>query len=206
MVASGSQTRVYATSVSVTGTGVNPSFRGEASWLDDVPAAVEVRDGALLLMEFSTLSRNELAGLRVRDGSRAHFRYGLVQRTEDVPDHANLATGNVIAISDGTILELSHFTLTRGALAGLMISGAFATASDGEVSWHPIGAVIQGMPPVVDPDYRLESAVACLEDDVDFSENDRPLDSDAIPVPCLGPDCPVPVCRRVPFVCPWCGN
>jgi hypothetical protein len=206
IVASGGQTQVYATSVSVTGTGVNPFFRGEAGWLNDVPAAVEVTDDALLLMEFGTISRNELAGLRVRDGGRAHFRYGLIERTEDVPDHENLATGNAVAITDGSILELSHFTLTRGALAALLISGAFATASDGVVSWHPIGAAIQGMPPPSDPTYGIESAVECLEDDVDYARNDRPLDTSVLPLPCIGPDCPAPRCRRVAFVCSWCGN
>jgi hypothetical protein len=201
LVASGPETRVYGTSIAVSHTGVNPFFTEAASALGEVPAAVEARDGALLLMEFSSITRSELVGLRVRDGSRAHFRYGQVARTRN-PD---VTTANAVAMSDGSVLELTGFTLTRGAVIGLRVDSAFATASAGEVSWHSIGVLIHGMPAPGDPQYTLESAVSCLNTDVTYAHNDVPLDSGLMPRPCDGPEC-LRACRRVPFECPWCGQ
>lgn len=204
IVASGAETRVYATSVAVTRTSVNAFFREEASALGEVAAAVDVRGGALLLMEFSTVSRNELVGLRVRDGSRAHVRYSLIERTL-APPESGTATANAVAMSDGSVLELSQFTLTRGAFIGLWVASAFATASDGEVSWHTIGAEIHGMPAPGDPEYTVDAAAACLNTRVEYVHNDVDLDAGELPRPCLEPDC-VPPCRQVPFDCPWCGQ
>jgi hypothetical protein len=201
LVASGSETRVYATSIAVSRTGVNPFFADEASALGEVPAAVEARDGALLLMEFSSITRSALVGLRVRDGSRAHFRYGQVARTRN-PD---VTTANGVAMSDGSVFELTAFTLTRSAVTGLRVDSAFATATHGEVSWHSIGVLIHGMPAPGDPQYTLESAVSCLNADVEYAHNEVDLDAGFnLPLPCEGPDCLRP-CRTVPFDCQWCG-
>ena len=205
IVATAGQTRVYAASVSVTGTTVHPFFSAEASGLDDVPTAVDVSDGALLLMEFSAIVRNELIGLRVREGAQAHFRYGTIARTRQIEGFETRGTANAAAIADGTILELSSFTLRRGSLVGLFVSEAFVTASNGTISRHPIGLAVQGLPPPSDPDYDIESAVECLMEDVRYERNDFPLDASSLPVPCPpGQECPRATCRRVPFVCSWC--
>jgi len=91
-----------------------------------VPAAVDVGAGALLL---------------VRDGARAHFRYGIIERAQALENGAG--GFGIVAPAAGTELELSNFVITRAELAGMLANRTYVKASDGLVSRNLIGAALQ---------------------------------------------------------------
>lgn len=85
LFAEGAQTRVYAAAVAITDTSINPYFIHQISSLDFAGAAVTAQQGALVLMEFCTISGNQWTGLGIHGGAQAHFRYGTITRTSAVP-------------------------------------------------------------------------------------------------------------------------
>jgi hypothetical protein len=204
LVATGADTQVYGNGVSVTGTGINPHFRDQ---LDDLSyagfAAVEAKNGALLLMEYSHLNDNERSGLLVHDGAQAHFRYAIISFTRTIEEEGllrPLGGNNVLVV--GATLEINNFTLSHAELAGLSALDAYVTLSDGTVSHSEIGVHVD---PPDDPDYV---ALACLQDQVSYEHNARTIDSFILPVPDPCVDCPAPGagCRTVTFFCEWCGG
>jgi hypothetical protein len=168
-----------------------------------VGAAVTAQDGALLLMEFCTISGNQGTGLWIRAGARAHFRYGTISHTSAVPPCAahGLPLGGSNVIAEGGTVELSNFTVSHAQLGGLVIAGGYVTVSYGEVSHNVIGVYF------VDnvPNFDVHDALSCLQDqdEMYYIDNVVSLQSRMLPTPCLGP-CPPGVCRRVPFSCEWC--
>lgn len=202
LIADGPETKVYAAAVLVTDSDLNPALLDAANEPEVVlgAAGVEVRNQALLLMQFFQIRNSALSGLSVRTGARAAARYGTVASTYNDVD-APFGGLNAVA-AEGSILDLSRFTLTRGALAGIYIGEAYANSRGGLISYNPIGAAV--FPETAAPLFPPEDVVQCVLDSNAFVGNERAFDGPFLPLPCDGDACPVPACPVVPFVCDWC--
>jgi hypothetical protein len=212
LVLQGSETRFYGAWVTVTGSRINPYFLDQV--LADAYigyAAVEVRGGALLLMEFCTIDENEGVGLALHGGARAHFRYGSISSTHFPKGVNNKGGINVIAL-DSTE-QIHNFTISHADLAGLVIQNAYITLDDGEVGYNQVGLAIR---PYDDPNYN---PLRCIRNEhIAWMENGLSLDGSYMPVPepiegldldgTPGADATpeeIAPCPEVPFECNWCG-
>lgn len=201
LAAQGPATRVYiAASRFADGDVALPADPGDTS---RPPASgVDLRQGALALMQFSALTGNELHGLAVSDGARLHFRYGTIENTRELPRSHSLhriADANLLG-DHAAAIELTSFTI-QNSLAGLIMNASPASATIGRLRNHEIGIYLNPDPP--DPDVFNE-AFLCLTDRVSFVNIRRNVDGPFLPIPGDGGGDP-PVCVRVPFDCSWCG-
>jgi hypothetical protein len=133
------------------------------------------------------------------NGARAHFRYGRIERTDNVAieGEGNYYGINALALDGGT-LQLSHFRSHHAAFIGLYFLRGYGRASHGTVGYNPIAMAALELP----SDFSVNELFACL-DEVSFLHNDRNFDGDTFPLPCEE-DCPA--CTvSVPFICTWCG-
>jgi hypothetical protein len=206
LLASGEETGVYAAGILVARNRVTPYV--EPLSKDEIPQApgIDIRNGALLLMQFSVLRDNDLYGLTLRDGARAHVRFTTVDRTRSLSErhpYAELADSNVAVINSG--IELFSYTLSR-SVVGLLMADSLGAGSQGVISHNNIGLAISWSGTPVD---EISSLVRCLTDKTIFPHNDRNIDSLSLPLPppdIPGEDSPPPPpCARVPFDCTWCG-
>lgn len=92
---------------------------------------------------------------------------------EDACQNGPLGMG--ITIQGGAVITLAEFELTAAALCGFQLVEGDATLSDGIVSGNPIGANIQ----------RGDFDYSQIASTVFFVDNERNLDSYALPVPDL---------------------
>ena len=124
LAAEGPATRVYvAASRFANGAAALPAISDNTSH----PRApgVDIRQGALALMQFTTLFGNELYGLAVSDAARLHFRYGTIENTRELPrSHPlrNLADANLLG-RQAAAIELTSFTI-QNSLAGLILNAS----------------------------------------------------------------------------------
>jgi hypothetical protein len=200
LAAEGPGTRVYiAASRFANGDAAIPAVSDGASR----PSApgVDVRQGALALMQFSTLVGNELYGVAVSDGARLHFRYGTIENTLELarshPLH-DIADANLLG-DHAAAIELTSFTI-QNSLVGLIMNASPASAAIGSLRNHEIGIFLNPDPP--EPE-AFNEAFHCLTDRVSFHNNRRNVDGLFLPIPDDGSGDP-PVCVRVPFDCSWC--
>jgi hypothetical protein len=236
LIAEGAETRVYITGFDATGAAVRNNDGAIASHINGSAGclgAVLVRDGALVLGEVLQFDENAMTGLNVLDGAQAHFRDFVASNTQQVLNNeqggvCGFNTVSTVAIGSSATVELSGppspaaetrpgqpgFVLTNSDLAGLILRlPAMATASNGQVSDNPIGAVIrQPQEPLDDLGY---DTFACLNQNVLYLNNQVNLDTDELGVPepeqplCTlfaEDDCPPPpppVCAHVPFEPVW---
>jgi len=190
--------RAYIATSEVLNNNLNPHFPISNPDPDVIGAGIVADNGALLLAEFTDLRDNEFVGLHVRNGARAHFRYGSVARTRAL----GMFGGYNISINDDAQAELVSFTSADADLVGLAIYLAQASASDGVVAYAPIGVVLT--PPVG----FTGSLFDCLRSGlrVILHPDQLPYQGPII-LPC-DPDLttcpPPPPCVTVPFDCPWC--
>jgi hypothetical protein len=200
LVVEGPDTRVYVAASRFANGDTALSTYGDD---DSRPPAsgVDIRQGALALMQFNTITGNELTGLAVSDGARLHFRYGAIDDTRDLPRSHPLhrsAASNVRG-DDAAAIELTSFT-SQDSLVGLLMNASPASASIGRLSNHEIGIYLNPDPPESEV---FNNAFRCLIDRVTFHNIRRNVDGTFLPIPGDGSEDP-PVCVRVPFDCSWC--
>jgi hypothetical protein len=204
LAVSGDNTRVYARNVTASGNRSGPGVMA----YENGAGTVEVRDGALLLMENGLISDNGFLGLFVHNGGRAHIRDSLCEKTRSVTVNGSpLGGSNIVvkqtraALAHGqAALQLTDVVTSGAALCGVqVIDGLFATSA-GSVTGNAIGANIQSPEGIIP-----QSRVACFGD-TRFSGNGTNLDSANLPVPDpLGNGSQNPAgCASVPFECTWC--
>jgi hypothetical protein len=189
-LAEGGGTSVHATDVVAEGNSVHPLLIDE----EVRSGAIEVRDGALFLGQVMHLTRNDIAGLFVHDGGRAHVRGTRIARTYAVEGH-----GGANAVVRAGELQLGDCTLEFADLVGLRIINACAKLRDSIVSDSPLGVGVES------PGFDL----GCVQENVTFLRNDRHLDARELPVPELPGADPEPEhqcggCASVLFDAPWC--
>ncbi len=200
LAAAGPATRVYvAASRFANGAVALPATAQDVS---RPPAAgVDVREGALALVQFTTLTGNELYGLAVTDGGQLHFRYGSVENTRELPRSHPL--GDFVAAnlfgSAAAAIELTSFTIQNG-LVGLFLDASPATATIGQLRNHEVGIFLDPDPP--EPE-EFNKAFHCVTNRVSLINNRRNVAGLFLPVPGDGNGDP-PVCVGVPFACTWC--
>jgi hypothetical protein len=207
LVAEGAGTRVHVSLTTVDRSLTTPHF-DPTEPLGDGFAAVEVLDEALLLMEFSQVSRSELLGLYVHSGAQGHVRDSVFSRTATRPG----AGGGHNFFARGATFELTRITTSSADLSGAFIGavsiggivqGTFVTGTDWQVRNNRIGIHVDTTPPDEDPKYHPELCIAPVE----FDGNEDDVNLQPLPLPCgaaVTPTCPPSSCRTVPFDCTWC--
>lgn len=132
------------------------------------PGAVRVSAGATLLASAPRLDGNEVAGLHVRDGGRAHVRGGHVRRTRASGDRSGV---NVVV--NGGAAVLRDVILSDADLAGLVVDGGGSVSLvDGTVSRNAIGVSLRSPHPLT-----------CLQRGTVYRDNEINLDRATPPVP-----------------------
>lgn len=204
LTAAGHGTRVHANRITSWLNEVNPDALTEVG--AEAPGAthglgvIEVREGALLLSELSTMMNEEFVGLHVHQHGRAHWRYGTIENVR-TRRAGGLPFGGFCAASrDEGELQLTGFALRR-AFVGLTVqSHGTVRASHGDIALNEIGAS------VLEPG----SPLFCLRDNVRYINNRISLDAGLdFPLPDHPPgETPPPpdfsLCADVPFSPVWC--
>lgn len=150
----------------------------EQSYTNNSPiGAVEVANGAKLLMEHSLLNDNETrGGVVVRDNGLAHLRFCTISGTNKA---------NVISFQNSTI-EIHNFISQKAEGYGLEVDNAYLTASAGLVRENVVGICFRSLP----ADYN---AADCIAGDVLFIDNATRIQGSlpiSGPSPPEEPDCP----------------
>jgi hypothetical protein len=135
-------------------------------------ASVEVQQEARLTMERSSISNNEYIGLRVGDNSQARIAYTNFCRTTSVPGSAWGGGINIQAKNNGYIY-LDNVITMHADLAGLQLYDGTADYHIGKVSYNLTGVHITTE--------GFDSNR--LMDGVEYSYNERNLDTRELPVP-----------------------
>lgn len=220
LIIQGAETRVYAGFVTISENQVNPYFQEQINLSSYFGlGAVQVRQGALLLMEFSHISENYDVGLSIYDNAKSHFRGGTISSTQAVEiGDDNYGGHNIWVINSD--LQVSNFTISQASLAGVMIVDALVTLSDGTVENNAIGVAIRSL----DEENPRIAPLSCLLNHVLYIDNGINLDGSSLPIP-------EPIegidlsgfglfgnasdtthlleendCVEVPFICEWCGE
>lgn len=156
----------------------------------DGVGAVEVASRAILLAEHVQLFENELVGIHVHDGGRAHLREGAIRRSAAVGERG----GVNVAVVGGTA-ELRGLALSGADLVGLLVAGGASVLLEGSlVRGSEVGVAL-----------RSEVPLDCLRRDNRFSDNGVNLDVARPPAPGgadpggAAPDTPDARCARVPW-------
>jgi len=147
-------------------------------------AAVDVSNGALLLVEDYSIKNCEFAGLVARKNGRVHLKSGWVESTRSVAKSGGESYGgtNLLAVELGR-LELKNFSTRKAGACGLMAWGGYIKAATGEVTGNAIGFSGHN-PPAANYD-----VVKCVTGkDIRYYENSNNLDTDYLPVPCAPED------------------
>lgn len=161
LVLRGTDTRARATKLHVLRTGAPPAGAPH-------PGAVRVSGDATLLASVPRLDDNEVAGLHVRDGGRAHLRGGYVRRTRAAGDRSGV---NVVV--DGGAAVFRDVTLSDADLAGLVVDGGGSVSLvNGTVSRNAIGVSLRSFHPLT-----------CLQRGTVYRDNEINLDRATPPVP-----------------------
>lgn len=208
ILAEGVGTSLYAAGVLIAGNRVTPFAEEIPEGEAPQAPGVEVRGGALLLMQFGVVRDNDLYGIVIQDGSRAHVRYTTVEGTRSLPSshpYGRFADANIVARR--STIELDSFRATR-SLVGLILRDALGYGARGEISHHEIGLGLSfSALPTSD---EVTTLVRCITDRTRMLYNRRNVDSTILPLPPADPPegepPPAPVCARVPFDCTWCGE
>jgi len=140
-------------------------------------AAVDVADGALLLVDSPVIDRNAFAGITVRDGGRAHLRSGRVTKTIAV----NRRGGLNVRVLNHSRLELRNVVVSHASLAGIQVIRSWIKARDVIAENNTIGVHVSGTPQA---DYN---PIDCLTVGRNiFRNNGRDLAAAELPVPGTG--------------------
>lgn len=183
LVVAGRGTRLRASALTAIGQRGDPAQREHmcAAAIRNGFAAVEVRDGALAYLVDVQLDDNEVYGLSVHDGGRAHVERVSIQHTQAAAACAETHSGGGINASvrhGGAALEMVELDLGHARLAGVQVIDADASLRNGQVHDNPIGVHMSGLPEDFD--------FACLTRDVLYHDNGRNLDADRLPIPGSG--------------------
>jgi len=143
-------------------------------------AAVDVSDGALLLVEDYSIKNCEFIGLVARQNGRVHLKSGWVEGTRSVAASGSERYGGTnLQASELGRIELKNFSTRKAEACGLMAWGGYMKAATGEVKGNAIGFSGHN-PPVATYD-----VVKCVTGkDIRYYENSINLDTDYLPVPC----------------------
>jgi hypothetical protein len=147
-------------------------------------AAVDVSDGALLLVEDYSIKNCEFIGLVARQNGRVHLKSGWVEGTKSVGKSGSVRYGGTnLQASELGRIELKNFSTRRAEACGLMAWGGYMKAATGEVKGNAIG--FSGHKPP-SPTYDVLKCVTGK--DIRYYENSNNLDTDYLPMPCAPGD------------------
>jgi hypothetical protein len=131
---------------------------------------------------------NEIIGVLIRDGARAHFKDGTIEGTQSIISEGQDIYGHNLVALEGGMFEMHQFIIKHAASCGILLDKAYIKISDGEVRSNHIGVRISDVPE------ESYDPIGCVSDDVMFADNLTRLDVLVLPVPGLSsssePYCP----------------
>jgi hypothetical protein len=161
-------------------------------------AAVEIGEGALLLMQWSSIAFSDVVGLMVHDGAQAHFRFGTVRDTVTFELYDYLIGQNLETRQDA-ILHLANF-ISENAMVGLVVRHSLARGLGGAFRLNSLALQVLD----AHPDFQY----TCAIEGVRFVDNDHNIYATVLPLPDTGfdPEDPSSMesCPGVPWTCDWC--
>ena len=166
----GEGTKATCSDLQATYNRVNPTAAQQAAESNDVSGTgcIEVTDGAKLQMEEFDLVSNEYIGVLLRDGSRAHLRYGRIDRTENIENRGGF---NLSLLHDCRI-ELQHIVTSNG-MCGLFMFHSWLRVIDIELIGNSIGIACQEPP----QGYDLGACLYAFEGNIRMENNGINFDS-----------------------------
>jgi len=174
----GSGTKVVASRVLVKDTRIHQQAIDARERQGALCGAVDVCDEATLLLENFEITRNDMAGIMVQKGGKAHVRRGEVTSSKSRSTGQWSSTGgnNIIVLSGGK-LELNNFQTHQAESCGLRMHDSWLKARNGRVHHNAIGLGTTGTP---DENYDVYDHVV---DGMHFHDNGTNLSTDYLPVP-----------------------
>lgn len=208
LVAEGLGTKVHVALSTIDRNLATPHF-DPTDPLGDGFAAVEALDEAILLMEFSPVTRSEVLGLYTHGDAQGHVRDSTLSRTEARPG----VGGGHDFFARETTFELTRVTAASAAGVGLFVAaadaggiveGTYVTGSELEIVDNPIGIYVDSTPPDEDTRYHPELCLlVALFDGNELNSQIAPL-VPPCPVGEVSARCPPSPCHSLPFDCTWC--
>lgn len=171
----GAGTKAICSRIQVMGNRVNPRAREEAIAANESSrtGAVEVTDGAKLLMEDFTVENNEFNGILVLYGGLAHLRDGTISRTA-------LPGGNNIGLFGGAKLEVHRVVTSEAGSCGIRMFCSYLRVDGLTFRDNPIAIAYQTPP---ESSYDLMACLYEREGNVTMENNGINFDSFELAVP-----------------------
>ena len=144
LLLSGDFTKAVVLNVQVEHNSVDPTAFESSQETEQIQliGAVEVANGAKLMMENFTISENACCGVLVRDGGRAHLRNGTVNGTKKYQNRF----GTNLEVLNGGKLELNNFISSNAEYCGLELKNAYLKMLEGTIRDNLIGIAFLSIP------------------------------------------------------------
>ena len=105
----------------------------------DYTGAVEIVEGALMLLEEFIIDGNEFLGVLVRNGARAHLRNGTISGTKGFSTPNVLYGGRNLGILYESTVEVHDLKVEHAESASIHISESYLSGSSLQILDNPIG-------------------------------------------------------------------
>ena len=159
---SGDGTKLTARNFSANHNRIHPQVHNQAITAGsfDYTGAVEVVEGALVLLEEFTVDGNEFVGLLVRNGARAHLRSGTISSTKGFSTAGRLYGGRNLGILYESTVEVHDIKVERAESVGIHINESYFSGSNLQIHNNPIGVYETQQP---ETEYNFFECVHDLE-------------------------------------------
>jgi hypothetical protein len=171
--------------------------------------AVEVRGGALLLLENAVIEANALVGLMIRDGGNCHIRDSEIRGTKGIRINRKTNFGANIVVLTGTrssssaqktILEFARITSTAADSFGMQVIDSYVYGSESEIKGNTIGLALAAPLSINTPDLdSCFSGTTLYNNEVNYSADFLPLPDPGAVFNPADAETTNTTCGRVPF-------
>jgi hypothetical protein len=175
LLLSGEGTKVTGSNIQVRHNRVNPEAHSQAT-ADNVSSligAIEVAEGAKLLLEDFFVDDNESQGILVHNFGLAHLRRGTIS-------HTKTPSGDNLAMFRGARVEVHNLILNNAASCGIRVFCSYLKVYKVEFIENSIAIAFQSPP---ESSYNLMDCLYEYPDNIIMENNGLNFDSTELPVP-----------------------
>ncbi len=141
LYASGNSTKLTVHNFSANHNRIHPDVLNQAISAAnfEYTGAVEIVEGATMLLEEFTIDGNEFLGVLVRNRARAHLRNGTISGTKGFRSADTFYGGRNLGILYESMVEVHDLTVERAELASIHIHESYLSGSNLHICDNPIG-------------------------------------------------------------------